>query len=136
MTDFENIVYNQDVNAGIGVATDEAREYINLYIPEPLDGLAITICSMYRALNRMPVISSMNNLCLYVFLLFAISLFMRKKKIGEYRLALVPLWLSFIFIFLSPMIKDQPRYSWAIFYLMPAIMAMYIYIINRNVEAK
>jgi hypothetical protein len=136
MPDFDNIVYNQDVNTGIGVATDEAREYINLYIPEPLDGLAITICSIYRTLNQMPVISSMNNLCLYVFLMFAISLFMRKKKIGEYRLALVPLWLSFIFIFLSPMIKDQPRYSWAIFYLMPAITAMYIYLINRNVEAK
>ena len=132
MPDFDNIVYNQDVNAGIGVATDEAREYINLYIPEPLDGLAITICSMYRALNQMPVISSMNNLCLYVFLLFAISLFMRRKKIGEYRLALVPLWLSFIFIFLSPMIKDQPRYSWAIFYLMPSIAAMYIYLTNNK----
>lgn len=132
MPDFDNVVYNQDVNAGIGVATDELKEYLNLHIPAPIDGLAITICSMYRMLNQMPVISTLNNLCAYVFLMFAISLFLKRKELKEYRLALVPLWLSFIFIFLAPMIVDQPRYSWAIFYLMPTIVAMYMHLVEKE----
>lgn len=133
MPDFDNVVYNQDVNAGIGVATDELKEYLNLHIPAPIDGLAITICSMYRMLNQMPVISTLNNLCAYVFLMFAISLFLKRKGLKEYRLAFVPLWLSFIFIFLAPMIADQPRYSWAIFYLMPTIVAMYMHLIEKKI---
>lgn len=132
MPDFDNVVYNQDVNAGIGVATDELKEYLNLHIPTPIDGLAITICSLYRMLNQMPIISTLNNLCAYVFLMFAISLFLKRKGLKEYRLALVPLWLSFIFIFLAPMIADQPRYSWAIFYLMPTIMAMYMHLVEKE----
>lgn len=132
MPDFDNVVYNQDVNAGIGVATDELKDYLNLHIPAPIDGLAITICSLYRMLNQMPVISTLNNLCAYVFLMFAISLFLKRKDLKEHRLALVPLWLSFIFIFLAPMIADQPRYSWAIFYLMPTIVAMYMHLIEKK----
>ncbi len=136
MPDFDNVVYNQDVNAGIGVATDELKDYLNLHIPEPIDGLAITICSMYRMLNRMPVISTLNNLCVYVLLMFAISLFLKRKGLKEYRLALVPLWLTFIFIFLAPMIADQPRYSWAIFYLMPTIVAMYMHLVEKETVDK
>ena len=136
MPDFDNVVYNQDVNTGLGVATDELKEYLNLHIPAPIDGLAITICSMYRMLNQMPIISTLNNLCAYVFLMFAISLFLKRKGLKEYRLALVPLWLSFIFIFLAPMIADQPRYSWAIFYLMPTIMAMYMHLVEKETVDK
>ena len=136
MPDFDNVVYNQDVNAGIGVATDELKEYLNLHIPAPIDGLAITICSMYRMLNQMPVISTLNNLCAYVFLMFAISLFLKRKGLKEYRLALVPLWFSFMFIFLAPMIANQPRYSWAIFYLMPTIVAMYMHLIEKEAVDK
>ena len=132
MSDFDNVVYNQDVNTGIGAAITGLNDKINLHIPEPIDGLAITICSMYRMLNQMPIISTLNNLCAYVFLMFAISLFLKRKGLKEYRLALVPLWLSFIFIFLAPMIADQPRYSWAIFYLMPTIVAMYMHLIEKK----
>ena len=132
MPGFDNVVYNQDVNTGIAVATDELKEYLNLHIPTSMEGFAITVCSFYRMLNTFPVIAQLNNLCIYVFLMFTLSLFLEKKELSWYRLSLLPLWLSFLFIFLAPMIVDQPRYSWAIFYLMPTIVAMYMHLIETS----
>ena len=131
MPDFDNVVYNQDVDAGKGLATPEFIEYLKLYVPDSMQGVPIAVCSMYRMLNRLPVVSSLNNLALYVIVMLSVMLFMINKKMGRYLITFVPVLLCVAFIFLSPMIKDQPRYSWAVFYIMPTLVGMYIYLLNR-----
>ena len=132
MPDFDNIVYNQDVDAGKGITTPELIEYLGLYVPESMQGLPIMICSMYRMLNSLPIISSLNNLALYVIVMLAIMLFMINRKYGRYLITFVPVLLCIAFIFLAPMIRDQPRYSWAVFYIMPTLVGMYMNLLRTN----
>ncbi len=132
MPDFDNIVYNESCNVGNAIAAPGIAEYLDIHVPDAVQGFPIVICSMYRFLNRVPVFSTLNNLCVYVFMLFAIALFMKRKDLSYYKPALVPLWLSLLFIVLAPMIVDQPRYSWAIFYLMPLIVAMYMRLLDTT----
>ncbi|MBR4670041.1 MAG: hypothetical protein IKO84_05535 [Butyrivibrio sp.] len=132
MPDFDNIVYNESCNVGNAIAAPGIMEYLDIHVPDAIQGFPIVICSMYRFLNRVPIFSTLNNLCIFVFILFAISLFMKRKNLSSYKPALAPLWLSLIFIILAPMIVDQPRYSWAIFYLMPMIMAMYMRLLDTK----
>lgn len=132
MPDFDNIVYNQDVDAGKGITTPELIDQLQLYVPEQMQGFPIMICSMYRMLNSLPVISSLNNLALYVIVMLSIMLFMISRKLGKYLITFVPVWLCIAFIFLAPMIRDQPRYSWAVFYIMPTLVGMYIHLINKQ----
>lgn len=130
MPDFDNIVYNQDVDAGKGITTPELIEYLQLYVPEQMQGLPIMICSFYRMFNSLPIISSLNNLALYVIVMLSIMLFMINKKLSRYLITFVPVWLCIAFIFLAPMIRDQPRYSWAVFYIMPTLVGMYMHLIQ------
>lgn len=132
MPDFDNVVYNQDCNAGNAVAGDGLIEYLNIHVPDSMQGFPILICSMYRALNKMPIISSLNNLCLYVLMMFVLTLFMKRNGLKKYNLSMLPIWLSLLFIILAPMVKDQPRYSWAIIYLMPTYVAMYMRLLDKN----
>lgn len=131
MPDFDNIVYNQDVDAGKGITTPELIEYLQLYVPDSMQGLPIMICSFYRMVNSLPIISSLNNLALYVIVMLSIMLFMINKKLGRYLITFVPVWLCIAFIFLAPMIKDQPRYSWAVFYIMPTLVGMYLHLLGN-----
>lgn len=136
MPEFDNIVYNQDVDAGKGITTPELIEQLKLYVPESNQGLPILICSMYRMLNSLPVISSLNNLALYIVIMLSIMLFMINKKLGKYLITFVPVWLCIAFIFLSPMIIKQPRYSWAVFYTLPTLVGMYIYLADKHSQPK
>jgi hypothetical protein len=95
-----------------------------------MQGVPIALCSFYRMLNRLPIISSLNNMGLYVMMLFAISMFMGRKGLKYYKLTLLPLWLALLFVVLAPMIKNQPRYSWGLIYMMPTIVAMYMHLLE------
>ncbi|WP_029233427.1 DUF6020 family protein [Butyrivibrio sp. VCB2006] len=132
MPDFDNIVYNQDVDAGKGITTPELIDYLQLYVPESMQGLPIMICSFYRMVNSLPIISSLNNLALYVIVMLSIMLFMLNNKLGRYIITFVPVLLCIAFIFLAPMIRDQPRYSWAVFYIMPTLVGMYMHLLRTN----
>ena len=130
MPDFDNIVYNESCHTGNAIADPDLMEKLDVHVPTQIQGFAVFICSMYRFLNKLPLISTLNNLCVYVFMMFAISFFMKSKKKTYYSIAMLPLWLSLLFIVLAPMIVDQPRYSWAIFYLMPMMMALYMHLLD------
>ncbi|RKM57835.1 hypothetical protein D6855_12355 [Butyrivibrio sp. CB08] len=127
MPDYDNVVYNQDCDAGRAVADKEFQEWINIHVPETMQGLPIMVCSMYRMLNQLPFIALMNNLAIYVYIAFILRRLMKDKKFYRGRIAMIPIWLSLVFVVLAPMIHDQPRYSWAVIYILPTILAMYMY---------
>ncbi len=127
MPDFDNVVYNQDCDAGRAVAPPEFQEWIDIHVPESMQGLPIMACSMYRMLNQMPFIALLNNLAMYVYVLFILRRLMQDKKFYGGRIALIPIWLSLAFVLMSPLIIEQPRYAWAVIYIMPTIVAMYIH---------
>ena len=116
MPDYDNVVYNQDCDAGRAVATAEFQEWINIHVPKAMQGLPIMACSMYRMLNQMPFIALMNNLAMYVYVLFILRRLMQDKKFYSGRIALVPIWLSLAFVLMAPLIDEQPRYAWAVIY--------------------
>ncbi len=132
MPDYDIIVYNQDCDAGKGVATDEFKDWINIYVPDSMQGMPIMICSMYRMLNRLPFVAIMNNLAMYVYIMFILVRLMKDRKFDGGRVAMIPLWLSLAFVLMSPLIYKQPRYSWAVIYILPTIVGMYLYMAKRK----
>lgn len=132
MPDYDNVVYNQDCEAGRTVASDEFQQWMNVHVPDQLQGLPIMACSMYRMLNQMPFIALMNNLAMYVYVLFILRRLMQDKKFWGGRIALVPIWLSLAFVLMSPLIDEQPRYAWAVVYILPTIVAMYMHMSSEQ----
>ncbi len=134
MPDFDNVVYNQDCNAGNAVATVEFRNWTGIHVPKIFQGFPIIICSMYRMLNQIPFIALMNNLAVYVVIMFVLVALMQNRKYNAARIAMGPVWISFLFIFMTPLIKDQPRYSWGIIYMLPTMIALYMYLRNKELN--
>lgn len=128
MPDYDNVVYNQDCDDGRAVAQKEFQEWINIHVPDAMQGFPIMVCSMYRMLNQMPFIALMNNLAIYVYIVFILRRLMQDRKMYEGRIALVPIWLSLAFVLMTPLIHTQPRYSWAVIYILPTIIALYMHL--------
>jgi len=132
MPDYDNVVYNQDCYEGRTVATDEFQEWINIHVPKAMQGFPIMVSSMYRMLNQLPFIAIMNNLAIYVYVVFILRRLMQDNKFHAGRLALLPIWLSLAFVLMSPLIDTQPRYGWAVIYILPTIVALYMNMILRR----
>ena len=77
----------------------------------------------------------MNNLAMYVYVLFILRRLMQDKKFYSGRIALVPIWLSLAFVLMAPLIDEQPRYAWAVIYILPTIVAMYMHMRNKQKNA-
>jgi hypothetical protein len=127
MPDADIVVYNQDCDAGKGVATQEFIDWINIYVPDAMQGFPIMICSMYRMLNQIPIVALMNNLAMYVYIMFILVRLMKNIGFKGGRIAMIPLWLSLCFVLMAPLIVRQPRYSWAVIYILPTIVGMYFF---------
>ncbi len=127
MPDYDNVTYNQDCDAGRAVATKEFQDWIDIHVPESMQGLPIMACSMYRMLNQLPFLAVMNNLAIYIYVTLILRRLMQDRKFYDGRIALVPIWLSLAFVLMSPLVEGQPRYSWAVIYILPTITAMYMY---------
>ena len=136
MPDYDNVVYNQDCDAGKSIVDEVFKDWINIHVPESMQGFPIMICSMYRMLNRLPFIAMLNNLAIYIYVMLVLRRLMQDKGLVEGRIALGSLWLSLIFVFMSPLIENQPRYSWAIIYILPTIVAMYMFMSNRTTRGE
>lgn len=134
MPDYDNVVYNQDCDEGRSVATDNFLQWINIYVPDKMQGFPIMICSMYRMLNQLPFIALMNNLAIYVYVVFILRRLMQDNKFNAGRLTIIPIWLSLAFVLMSPLIDTQPRYAWAVIYILPTIVALYMYMKNKLAE--
>ncbi len=127
MPDADIVVYNQDCDNGKGVATPEFVAWTGIEVPAAMQGWPIMICSMYRMLNQFPLVAAMNNLAMYVYIMFILVSLAKDSGFKGGRVAMIPLWLSLLFVLMSPLIVRQPRYSWAVIYIMPAIIGMFIY---------
>jgi len=57
---------------------------------------------------------------------------MKDKRFAGGRIAMIPLWLSLAFVLMAPLIYQQPRYSWAVIYILPTIVGMYLYYVKRK----
>lgn len=132
MPDYDNVVYNQDCDAGRAVASPQFQEWIDIHVPESMQGLPIAASSMYRMLNQLPFIALLNNLAMYVYIMFILRRLMQDKKFYAGRIAMIPIWLSLAFVLMSPLIHQQPRYAWAVIYIMPTIIGMYMHMNSKQ----
>jgi hypothetical protein len=132
MPDYDAVVYNQDVNYGMSIMPQSFIDEIGFTIPAPLQGAAITICSFYGLLNRLPVIGRLNNMGVSILLLFALCLFYARDCRRRDFAALIPGLMTFIFILLGPVIDVQPRYAFPILYALPLLMGYYIQAADSN----
>lgn len=122
----DNIVYNKNCYVGAELVwNSEFYESVHFEIPERMQGLAQIAVSWYSLLTRLPVTGMLNNVAFYVILMFIIFTFMLNDKCRKELIAMIPLFVSFLFILLAPQIQDQPRYAFPIIYAMPAVIAFY-----------
>ena len=59
---------------------------------------------------------------------------MQDRKMTAGRIALVPIWLSLAFVLMAPLVDKQPRYSWAVIYILPTIIAMYMHMASTKAK--
>ncbi|MBR4832659.1 MAG: hypothetical protein IKZ97_08595 [Butyrivibrio sp.] len=134
MPDYDNVVYNQDCDDGKAIAVKEFLDHMNIHVPEAMQGFPIVACSMYRMLNQLPFIALMNNLAVYIYIAFILRRLMQDRKMTAGRIALVPIWLSLAFVLMAPLVDKQPRYSWAVIYILPTIIAMYMHMASTKAK--
>lgn len=127
MPNITNVVYNKDCK----VAWESLEEMgmgdiVAFEDPTFMHGLCAIMAKFYATISELPIIGLLNNVAFYIMLMILISIFTFKdcgKKTAWY---LLPLWISFIMIFLSPQIQKQPRYAFPIIYSMPITVAFYV----------
>lgn len=123
----DNIVYNKDCTVAHEVISKLGmNELIEFKVPEKMHGICTIMVSYYSLLSRLPIIGLLNNVAFYIIMLFIITFFFLAEKCKRNIWALLPLWLTFIIIILSPQIQNQPRYAFPIIYSMPIIVAFYM----------
>ncbi len=88
-----------------------------------LPGAGKVVLFLYRFADRITVLSALQNVGLYTWLLFVIAyaLFKTKKKGG---VLLVPLFVSLLICLASPAFFDHPRYAYAYMWLLPVVSAV------------
>lgn len=123
----DHIVFNKDCHVGEEIVVDLGMlEKVRFEIPQRMQGICAVMASLYSLLMRIPVIGILNNVAFYIILLFVIWIFMMKDGCRKELLALIPLFMTFLFILIGPQIMNQPRYAFPIIYAMPSVVAYYM----------
>ena len=107
-------------------------DMVNFHVPRWMEGISTIMVSYYMLLSKLPVIGMLNNVAVYIILMFIVLLFMLKDKRKKEMLILLPLVLSFFSVIAAPQIQNQPRYAFPIICSMPVVLAYYAKIAQED----
>lgn len=125
----ENIGITNTATTGYAKVINGELGITNL---ESMQAIKTVFNGFYKTQFSLPVVGMLSNQAPYILLLLSLTVFALYKRAWGWLMAAIPIVLSVAVIVLAPVIQNDPRYAFPIIYAMPAMLAYYIHLRQRD----